>query len=120
MYFIERFSTAVQIISEDKSFTNNPDLIISILKENPTLEFALQIADKLSETNLIPLEKIVSALLESNKPENGIKFLKIYMNYKNSIGIRVNINELKLAYNILLKFTYLAFDEVHFLNETET
>lgn len=96
-----------------------------MLKESPTLEFAQLIAENFADNSSV--EKIVATLLDSNEPENGLKFLKNqiennlngtkkdpifeiflkkWLNYKGD-----ELEKLKSSYATLQKFSFLVQDE---------
>lgn len=94
-----RLSSMIDFIKSQKSLSSNNEIYFHILKECPSVELATEIMDvsvsfkhlnfgiyflnqiilfqKISENLKIPVDKIVAILLDSDQPENGLKFLKI-------------------------------------------
>ena len=65
------------LISKDKEMHNNIDDWLKIFKQSPSIEFANLIVENLTKINSpVPIDQIVSILLDSDQPENGLKFLK--------------------------------------------
>ncbi|CAF1119195.1 unnamed protein product [Brachionus calyciflorus] len=69
--------------------------------------------------NPVPIDRIVSILLDSDQPENGLKFLKDQIiKISNDESKKDEVNKLKASYETLVKFSFLAQDEDQFTKET--
>lgn len=101
-----RLSAMMDFIKSNyKSMAEQTDIYFKILEQCPDIELANEIIDnsvkksnihlnklyflisyllkKKSENNKTPIDRIVSILLDSDHPENGLKFLKVQIQ-KNS------------------------------------
>lgn len=97
-----------------KSATEQSDIYFKILEQCPDIELANDIMDNsISENNKTPIDKIVSILLDSDHPENGLKFLKVQIQ-KNSKNNDENLKKLKSSYETLIKFSFLTCEDDEF------
>jgi len=74
-----RFSAMVDFIDQNIKQINasNSEIFLKIFYEYPCLELANLIMEFVNkEEVLIPVDKIVQILLDSDQPENGLNFLK--------------------------------------------
>ncbi|RNA35447.1 hypothetical protein BpHYR1_010488 [Brachionus plicatilis] len=99
---------------------NNIQDWLKIFKNSPSIEFANLIVENLTkENNPVPIDQIVSILLDSDQPENGLKFLKDQISkISKDETKKEEINKLKTSYETLVKFSFLAQDEEQFTKET--
>ncbi|CAF0963189.1 unnamed protein product [Brachionus calyciflorus] len=115
-----RYVAMFDLMSKDQEMHNNIEDWLKILKQTPSIEFANLIVENLTKSkNPVPIDRIVSILLDSDQPENGLKFLKDQIiKISNDESKKDEVNKLKASYETLVKFSFLAQDEDQFTKET--
>ena len=117
-----RFSAMMDFIKSSKSelASQIPDVFFKILAECPSVELANEVMESSTIENIkIPIDRIVSILLDSDQPENGLKFLKVQIQKNSSKSTTTddnseNLKKLKVSYETLVKFSFLATEEDEF------
>ena len=83
-----RFSAMMDFITQNlkQLSLSSIEILLKILADYPGIELANLIIDNANKENItIPVDKIVSILLDSDQPENGLIFLKTQIdNYTKS------------------------------------
>ena len=83
-----RFSAMIDYIAQNSKImeSSNNEIFSKILVEFPSLELANLIMEIVNKEEIVmPVDKIVSVLLDSDQPENGLIFLKTQIdNYSKS------------------------------------
>lgn len=117
-----RFSAMMDFIRSSRELTDSsPEIFFRILAECPSIELACEIMDNSTQPTgsdlKIPIDRIVSILLDSDQPENGLKFLKVQIQ-KNALRAAEDngeqLRKLKVSYETLVKFSFLTTEEEEF------
>ena len=112
-----RFSAMIDFIkTRDDLASQSPDIYFKILEECPSIELANEIMENSTMENFkIPIDKIVSILLDSDQPENGLKFLKVQIQKNSQTEDKnENLKKLKASYETLMKFSFLTREDDEF------
>ena len=89
-----RFSAMLDFIDQNsKQFNSSKsDIFLKIFSEHPCPDLANLIMKFVNKDEIIiPVDKLVQILLDSDQPENGLIFLKAQIDY-HSHGISIFIN----------------------------
>jgi uncharacterized membrane-anchored protein YjiN (DUF445 family) len=116
-----RFSAMMDFIRSSPGLTDSvPEIFFQILAECPSIELACEIMDSSAAQQndiKILIDRIVSILLDSDQPENGLKFLKVQIQKNAHRAAEDNgehLRKLKVSYETLVKFSFLTTEEEEF------
>ena len=116
-----RFSAMMDFISQNQKhlYSSCVETLLKILVDYPCIELANLIMDTAKKEQIsIPVDKIVSILLDSDQPENGLIFLKSQIdNYSTNELKNDELKKFKSSFETLVKFSFLSTNDEQFTKE---